>query len=149
MIFREIIYSIKNFIAYFNIIRKDRDWDFFYTNKLLEFKLEKVLKYSEKYTVNNVESGWWQVKYLKLAIKMIKKINSDDFSDKDFWKDDKFYSVPFNTENSKEQLFELKIDSKHTNEERTAQYNKEYKYQEKYIKLFWKIMERRSRTWWD
>ena len=54
---------------------KNEDYDTWYIYDILEFKLKLQLEYYEKYTPVHYEGEENDIKYLKLAIKLIDKLN--------------------------------------------------------------------------
>lgn len=76
--FNDIYIGIKNIIRWSPIIWFDKDWDYYFLLKILEYKIKRMEK-----SANN----WWGVnsekkaKQMRVCIELIKRMNNNDCSD--------------------------------------------------------------------
>ena len=72
-----IINSIKSVILWVKIIIKDRSWDPCFTYQLLQHKLELQLKAIT--IAKNVQTSNYDVNRIKLCIRLLKKLNRQEY----------------------------------------------------------------------
>ncbi len=74
--------GIKNILKWFETVLEDRSWDYRYIIDVLKFKISDTCKYIEK--TQRHENWSRDVKYMKLALSLIKKIwGGDEFNMED------------------------------------------------------------------
>lgn len=120
--YRIVIESCFNLFFWFKIISKDRNWDhnFFYI--ILQFKLKRMIIYFEKEA--NCGNGKHTAKYMKICVSLIDTILKDDF-------------IPDY------------LQTKGNNICKVNMWEIERRRKQKYINLLFKIISKKSMTWWD
>jgi hypothetical protein len=107
-IHKTVYKGIKNLIQWFPIIWKDRDWDNSFIYDLLEFKLRRQSKYTQK--IDKFTSSQQSARNMRICADLISRIKDDYYSIEyiDYTEDD-FWFEPLDEEDETgEKLFEIK-----------------------------------------
>jgi hypothetical protein len=82
--FRKIYYGIENIVVWFPLIWNDRDWDWAYLTRLMEFKLRKMSKHFDKYGyhVGNDKDA----REMLICAELLKRIEEDDCVSVAWWR---------------------------------------------------------------
>jgi hypothetical protein len=162
----DLRYGIKNLIAWFKVIWKDRNWDHSYFLEILQFKLKRQLHYWEKLTPVTHEGMESDIRLMKVCIKLIDIIKNESYSDKAFdevesrWGESHWRFEPWtgpNPDEPREGLTQLFMDrSKVLTKEDKEAYDVDYKKtmdaayakEAKANRLLFYIIEQRLKHWW-
>ena len=76
---RNIIYGIENLFKWFKFAYQDRDWDNWYFEKMLHFKLTNMVKFHKKYSHNSESDKI--IKQIQFTIRILDRMlnNWDDY----------------------------------------------------------------------
>ena len=120
-------YGVENCIKFFPLVWKDRDWDYYFLLKLIQFKLKNMANLHEKYghCVNKDR----YIKQMKTAANLIERITSDDG----------YYVEDCLVFNKKGNYFLTRINGKMRS---TLMLQQD-------IDLLFKIMNKHMLDWWD
>lgn len=129
--FREFWKGIKNLYHYFNIIWKDRDYDYGYTIDILLFKLDKNLKRvrsaSEEHIHLNPNKNQ-AFDDIEQAILLLRKWKNEEFSaEQHKILDEKYGEIHYDFEPYKKKLFKLKRSRTNINNFDEKEYDREFK----------------------
>ena len=84
--FRNVRYGIWNIIQWTPIIWRDRDWDWYYLSRIMEFKLRKMNKAFVKYG-HHVGSER-DARQMLICAELLKRLQDDDAEDFSKQRDD-------------------------------------------------------------
>jgi len=146
--------AIKNLVAWFPIIIKDHDWDQHYIYEILAFKLDRTAKYFRRSNIFVGEER--EAERMELCVRLIKKIQSEDYEMEYFNKLDEKFGKPINYVDPSTHTFETKYDKDYTESEleeikkerREAIIKGSNKHQ-RAIKILFTLISRNISNWWD
>lgn len=139
--FKDFIQGIKNIIKWFPLIYKDRDWDYHFLLKIMEFKFNKIhyeLSNSQHLKYTNTKA----IKSLNICANLLDRLKKNEYNEDrlnkimeeamPIWKQDKEYEEPKD---------HFKIFTRENNKA----INSRKQDKELFCKLFIKYLD----TWWD
>lgn len=156
-------YGVQNLFAYFKIIWFDRDWDYYFIESLLLFKLKRTRNHIAKHQ-NHVD---WEktVKSIDFVIKALERIHADTYREKAEKELEEKYgelttsSVAFtHDKNGNPLTYQLvfnrsKCETEEELEKADEEFRKIYNLKEKDIqrdyRLAFKVMAKYIQSWWD
>ena len=128
--------NIKNLITWFPIIWKDRQWDFYYIEKLLLKKVQLIIKYHKNRNFFvGVEN---EIKWMEKCEMLLFKLQNNTY-----WKDEWDNKYPSNNGLSAMHIKHLNLKKKNI-----EKFYGDY-WEIKTKRLFWKIFTWRYEYWWD
>ncbi len=151
---RRFFDAIENLIAWFPVIIKDHDWDQHYIYEVLAFKLSRTAKYFRKSNIFVGEER--EAEKMELCVRLIKKIQAEDYEMEFFDKLDEKYGKMINYVDASTHFLETKYENDYTPEEleeirkeRWEAIEKGAKKQERAGKILFTLLERNMPGWWD
>lgn len=144
--------GISNLIKYFNIIWKDRNYDFVYLYAYLKRKLELDYKfYSEK---GHLESNTITAKNLKLTISLCEKCETEYYDCEPLDLNDEEYLIKYKGKQKRllnrklEGFKNLNLDYSKMSKRTQVMYISTYN-NSQCKRLLFKLMENKIDSWWD
>lgn len=77
-LYYKLIYGIRNLFVWFKIVWKDRDWDDYFIYYLLRFKLNKMQKAFDKYSLHVSKER--KVKQIKTVVALLDRLIENDYA---------------------------------------------------------------------
>jgi hypothetical protein len=160
---RCIKYGLENFYNWFKLIWFDRDWDYYFLQQIIKFKIKRMIKHITKY---NSHTEWKRdVKSMQFVVDCLERIEKDDYRKKLLDRHEEIYgelttkSTPHTFDkNGKPLLYSMDFGYKKSDTEVMKQmarddwfkiHNMAKNDKQRDYRLFGKALGKYIQHWWD
>lgn len=145
--FAKILWTIKNQIIYFRIIKNTRPWDYSYILEMMKFQIEILCKNIEKNSLEIDETRLPKIEKMKRAIELLNNIIEDNFAIRCGYNPD---AIKFKTKLTKDGLYELIAEKnpKFENYNEIEVFENASKLEQKEWNELFDILKNNLKEWW-